>query len=66
MDAFREFERRFSQLSESDRRSVGADKVRLFLKTVHHEERMYILFELRDDDGAHGLTEDWSDAEWVC
>jgi hypothetical protein len=66
MDAFREFERRVSQLSESDWRSVGADKVRLFLKKVHHEERMDILFELRDDDGAHGLTEDWSEVEWVC
>jgi hypothetical protein len=66
MDAFREFERRFSQLSEWERRSVGADKVRLFLKTIHHEERADILFELHDDDGAHGFTEDWSKVEWVC
>jgi hypothetical protein len=56
MEAFREFKRRSSQLSEWERRSVGADKVRLFLKTVHHEERADILFELQDDDGAHGLT----------
>jgi hypothetical protein len=66
MEALREFERRFSQLSEWERRSVGADKVRLFLKTVHHEERMDILLELQDDDGAHGLTEDWSEVERVC
>jgi hypothetical protein len=45
---------------------VGANKVRLFLKTIHHEERMDILFELPDNDGAHGLTEDWSEVEWVC
>jgi hypothetical protein len=66
MDAFREFERRFSQLSEWERRSVGADKVLLFLKTVHHEERADTLFELEDDDGAHGLTEDSSEVERVC
>jgi hypothetical protein len=66
MDAFREFEHRFSQLSEWEQRLVGADKVRLFLKTVHHEERADILFELQDDNGAHGLTEDWSEVEWVC
>jgi hypothetical protein len=66
MDAFREFECRFSQLSESDRRLVGADKDRLFFKTVHHEEIMDILFELWDGDGAHGLTKNWSEVEWVC
>ena len=65
-EAFREFECRFSQLSEWERRSVGADKVLLFLKTVHHEEGMDILFELQDDDGAHGLTEEWPEVEWVC
>ena len=57
MEAFREFEHRFSQLSEWERRSVGAAKVLLFFKTVHHEERLDILFELQDDYGAHGLTE---------
>ena len=66
MEAFREFEDRFSQLSEWERRSVGADKVLLFLKTVHHEERMDIQFELQDDDGARGLTEEWPKVEWVC
>jgi hypothetical protein len=66
MDAFREFERRFSQLSEWERRSVGADKVLLFLKTIHHEERADVLFELLDDNGAHGYTEDWAEVEWVC
>jgi hypothetical protein len=44
---------------------VGADKVLLFLKMVHHAERADILFELEDDDGAHGLTEIWSEVEWV-
>ena len=46
---------RFTQLSERDRRSVGVDKVLLFFKTVHQEERMDILFELQDDRGAHGV-----------
>ena len=27
---------------------------------------MDILFELEDDYGAHGLTEDWTKVEWVC
>jgi hypothetical protein len=63
MDAFQEFERRFSQLSEWERRSVRADKVHLFLKTIHHEEREDILFELHDDNGAHGFTDDWSEVE---
>ena len=66
MEAFREFERRFAQLSERDRRLVGVDKVLLLLKTVRHEERMDILFERQDDRGAHGLTEEWSEVEWVC
>ena len=44
---------------------MGADKV-LFLKMVHHEERFDILFELQDDYGAHGLTEEWPEVEWVC
>ena len=65
-EAFQEFERRFAQLLERDRRSVGVDKVLLFLKMVHQEERMDILFELQDDRGAHGLTEEWSKVEWVC
>ena len=55
IDAFREFERCFSQLSKRDRRSMEADKVLLFLKMVHQEERMDILFELGDDYGAQGL-----------
>jgi hypothetical protein len=65
IEAFQEFERRFSQLSEWEWRSVGADNVRLFLKTVHNEERVDILFELQYDYGAHGLTSDWSEVEWV-
>ena len=66
MKAFRKFKHRFAQLSGRDQRSVGLDKVNLFLKKVHHEERMDILFELQDDRGAHGLTEEWSEVEWVC
>ena len=42
------------------------DKVLLFLKMVHQEERMDILFEIQDDRGAHGLIEEWSEVEWVC
>jgi hypothetical protein len=45
---------------------VGADKVHLFLKTIHHEERADVVLELLDDDGAHGLTKEWSEVEWVC
>ena len=45
---------------------MGADKVKLFFKSVHREERMDILLELEDDYGAHGLTEDWTEVEWVC
>ena len=66
MESFQEFERRFVLLSERDRRSVWVDKVLLFLKTVHQEERMDILFEIQDDQGVHGLTEEWSEVEWVC
>ena len=58
MEAFQEFECRFAQFSERDWRSVGADKVLLFLKTVHQEERMNLLFELQDDYKAHGVTEE--------
>ena len=58
IDAFREFERCFSQLLERERRLVRVDKVLLCLKTVHQEERMDILFEVGDEYGAHSLTED--------
>ena len=27
---------------------------------------MDILFELEDDYGAHGLTDDWAKIKWVC
>mgnify|MGYP000022839779 CR=1 FL=1 len=66
MKEFREFEHHFSQLSNRDRRSVGADKVLLFLKSVNEKGRMAILSELKDDEGANGLTEDWNEVERVC
>ena len=66
MEAFREFDHRFSQLSDRDQESVGADKVLLFLKSVNEKGRMAILPDLEDDEGAYGLTEDWSEVEWVC
>ena len=45
---------------------MGADKVRLFLKSVNEKGRMSILSELEDDEGAYGLTEDWNEVERVC
>ena len=43
MDAFREFDHCFSQLSDRDQESVGADKVLLFLKSINEKGRMAIL-----------------------
>ena len=57
MKAFREFEHR---------RSVGADKVLLFFKSINERRRMAILPNLEDDEGAYGLTEDWNEVERVC
>ena len=65
MKAFREFKHRFAQLSDRDRRSVGADKVLLFFKSVNENGRMAILSELEDDEGAYGLTKDWNEVERV-
>ena len=53
MEAFREFDHRFSQLSDRDQESVGADKVLLFLKSVNEKGRMAILPDLEDDEGAY-------------
>ena len=66
MKAFREFEHRFVQLSDRDRRLVGADKVLLFFKLVDEKGRMTILSELEDDEGAYGLTQDWNEVERLC
>ena len=52
MEAFREFEHRFSHLSDRDRRSVGADKVLLCFKSVNEKGRMVIIPKLEDDEGA--------------
>ena len=64
--AFKEFERRFTRLPEREQRSVGADKVLLFVRSIDRAEREAIGIELEDDDGANGLTEDWSEVERVC
>ena len=45
---------------------MGVDKVLLFLKSVNEKGRMAILSELKDDEGANGLTEDWNEVERVC
>ena len=66
MDAFQEFDLRFSQLSDRDQESVGADKVLLFLKSINEKGRIAILPELEDDEGAYGLIEDWNEVERVC
>ena len=66
MKASQEFEHRLPQLSNQDRRSVGVDKVILFLKSVNEKGRMAILSELEDDEGEYGLTEDWNEVERVC
>ena len=63
MEAFREFNYQFSQLSSRDQESVGADKVPLFLKSINERGRMAIFPDLEDDEGAYGLTEDWYDVE---
>ena len=65
MKAFREFEHRFAQLLDQDRRSVEAYGL-LFLKSVNEKGRMAILSELEDDEGEYGLTEDWNEVERVC
>ena len=64
--AFREFGRRFARLPEREQRLVGADKVLLFVRSIERAEREAIRIELEDDDGANGLTGDWSEVERVC
>ena len=66
MEAFREFDHQFSQLSDRDQELVGAVKVLLFLKSVNEKGRMAIFPDLEDDEGAYGLTEDWNEVEWAC
>ena len=66
MKAFKEFERRFTQLPEREQRSVGVDKVLLFVRLINRAEREAIGIELKDDDGANDLTEDWLEVERVC
>ena len=45
---------------------MGADKVLLFVRSVDLEEREAIGIELEKDDGANGLTGDWSKVGRVC
>ena len=66
MHAFVDFERRFAQLTELDRRLVWVDKVFLFVKSIDRRERNAIGIHLEDDDGAIGLTENWVEVERVC
>ena len=66
MHAFVEFECRFAQLSERDQRLVGVEKVLMFVKSIDRKERKAIGIRLEDDDGANGLTEDWTKVERVC
>ena len=45
---------------------MGADKVMLFVRSIDLVERKAIGIELEEDDGANGLTEDWSKVGRVC
>ena len=47
-------------------RLVGVDKVLLFVRSIDRAEREVIGIELEEDDGANGLTEDWSKVGRVC
>ena len=51
MHAFVEFEYRFAQLSDRDRRLVRVSKVLLFVKSISRKERKPIGVQLEDDDG---------------
>ena len=51
---------------EREQRLVGADKVLLFVRSIDRAERLAIGIELKEDDGANGLTEDWSKVGRVC
>ena len=54
------------QLLEQDQRLVGVDKFLLFVQSIDQTERMAIRLELKDDDGANGLTEDLAKVERAC
>ena len=64
--AFQEFGRRFARPPEREERLVGADKVLLFVRSFDLAEREAIGIKLEEDDGANGLTEDWSKVGRVC
>ena len=48
------------------KKTGGADKVLLFDRSMDRIEQEAIGIELEEDDGANGLTEDWSKVEQVC
>ena len=54
------------QLPEREQRLVGVDKVLLFVRSIDQAEREAIGIKLEDEDGANGLTGDWSKVERVC
>ena len=45
---------------------MEADKVLLFVRSIDQAEREAIGIELEEDEGANGLTEDWSKVGRVC
>ena len=45
---------------------MGADKLLLFVRSIDRAEREAIGIELEEDEGANGLTEDWSKVSRVC
>ena len=63
--AFLDFDRHFSKLSEREQRLVGVDKFLLFVKSIDRRERMDIGLKLEDDDSANGLIEDWRKVESI-
>ena len=45
---------------------MGEDKVLLFVRSIDQAEREAIRIELEENDGANGLTEEWSKVGRVC
>ena len=43
-----------------------ADKVLLFVRSIDRAELEAIGIELEEDDGANGLTKDWSKVKRIC
>ena len=64
--AFLEFERRFSQLSEREQRLVGVDQVLMFVRLIDRKERKAMGIKIENNDGANGLIGDWDKVETTC